>query len=730
MNGKHFFFAAFLVLIIGSVYAAVPTVTSTTHPEKEWSSERFIKVSFSYSGATNFAYVVDKEEDTIPGIDGNSSEFAVPGDMPLNLGSKLDGIWFLHVRAKNSSGWSDTKHFEFRIDSNGPERPEFLNATQLENGDVKVEWGDAIDDLSGIDYYDVYRSNLRFVKDGELSREFSVRDAVAKLVGPKIKGNSFVDDTVQEGFRYHYKIQSVDVAGNLGRQSNVASVQAPSFCDIEPRLQFELKGTKLNIMVDATQNFKRGHLSIFSPDGQESVLVDSESNVASIDANFSFANKQSGDYNVTFTSIDDDSDNCAVSGIFVYDSEPPTARILSPVPTAGVLKELVTFEIEAIDPGVDATGIEGVSLYLVTSEGEELVAEAVKQGDKYVYDWNTINYDNGRFEVVARARDRGGNTADDKAVYTFENTFFARIQARSDIDALEGQRTQTMNYMADLAKKGIDILDLNNAVNNADSNYDYANELFSQGIHYELASSQAKKSSAMYSGIRNRITTTNYGSNVYVYNLEQLDIFLGASGLDSSIVKESKGLIVETQPSRKLDLVRVTQDGLTYYRANVTISFTNPRDENMSVKVLETIPKRFIDNAEKIISQKSFEIVQADPIIVFDGIIVEPGQSVVVNYALNERLSQEQVDALKAANVMGLYLSPPMVLNSTTDLSAVRLSSFLNFTSVVSSLPAIEFNTTNLIIIGVAVVAVFLLLLLMALLVVFGVYMFFIKKRR
>ncbi|MCH7902895.1 hypothetical protein IIC68_04025, partial [archaeon] len=221
-----------------------------------------------------------------------------------------------------------------------------------------------------------------------------------------------------------------------------------------------------------------------------------------------------------------------------------------------------------------------------------------------------------------------------------------------------------------------------------------------------------------------------YATSLYIYNLEELDIFLKASGLDAGIINESKKRIVETQPSRKLLINKVKKGGETVYRANIIVSLSNPGEDPIELKILEIIPKRFIPQGTQVSSLIEFEIIQNDPILSFGPIALEPGESIDFTYSLNTNLTKEQADALIASNVMNLYVSPPMPVDSFTDLSPVRLSSLLSFTSFMSSLPPIELTTTNLIIIGIAVLIVFFLLLLMALLAVFGVYFFFIKKKR
>jgi len=314
-------------------------------------------------------------------------------------------------------------------------------------------------------------------------------------------------------------------------------------------------------------------------------------------------------------------------------------------------------------------------------------------------------------------------------VYSFENLFFVRTEASSAISSAETVRTDAINYLADLREQGIDVQELEIRLVNADSNFNYANELFEQGYYFELASKQADLAKSQYNSILSSINLEDYGARVYIYDTEQLDLFLSASGLDSGIITNSKDLIQKLQPLRRLELVKVTKETSSYYRANVLISFSNTQDSNISLRILEIIPKQLTDDANNVVSNSNFEIIQSDPIIAFESIDSSPGETTSIFYSLKQELTKEQADILLSSNVMNFYISPPILVDSTTDLSSVKLSSLLNFNSLISSLPPIEWNTANLVIVGIAILAILFIILVIVLLTVFAGYYFFIRKK-
>jgi len=718
----------FLLIFSIMVFSASPTVASDSHPDGEWSNAPFIKVTVSYDGATDFVYRIDQSEDTIPDLAGEISTLIDATDSLINLGTKLDGVYWFHVRAKNSSGWSDTKHHEIKIDNNGPQRPPNVMATSSNDGTINVTWGAAEDDLAGIKHYNVYRSNLRFVNDGVISREFTIRDAVAKKVGEEITETTFHDTEVTEGYRYHYKIQPVDNANNGGTPSSVASVRAPSFCDFEISIDVTLVDENINITIDAGSNFKKGNVIVTNPEGVITEIVESESNVSSIETSYSLADQINGDFNVFFTSIDGDFDECIAEKIYYYDNVFPEIEILSPS-TTNTLTEQVTFRIKSSDSGVNPSGIEKVSIY-IEKDGEEVFVSDVEQsGENYVYDWNTVNYDNGRFKVIAKVFDKAGNQAEDSGVYSFENTFFAREDARTAITSAAIVRESALAYLSGLRKQNINADDLEQLLLNADLNFNYAEQLFDQGYYYELSQHQAELAEEIYLSVTSSISVDDYGKRIYIYNTEQLDIFLNAAGFDSAILNNSKDLIQKLQPSRRLEILKITKSTTSYYQANIAISFSNSDDNNLSLRVLEVIPKQFTDDSSNLKSFSVFEVMQSDPIVAFEPVLISQGKSVAIIYSLKQELTKEQADILLTSNVMNYYISPPILVDSSVDLSSVKLSSLLNLNSLISSLPPIEWNTTTLIIIGVAIAVVLLILLLILLFGVFSAYYFFIRKK-
>lgn len=67
-----------------------------------------------------------------------------------------DGVWYFHAQLRNNSGWSETTHFRFQIDTEKPTRFDITEVKRDDPTDSRVKFAfDASDKTSGIDHYEV-----------------------------------------------------------------------------------------------------------------------------------------------------------------------------------------------------------------------------------------------------------------------------------------------------------------------------------------------------------------------------------------------------------------------------------------------------------------------------------------------------------------------------------------------------------------------------------------------
>jgi len=133
-----------------------PAIKSDTHPD----SDIWYNVD-----VPNFSWDVPADVSAVRLLVGKSPQ-AEPtvGYSPVISSRQLetldDGIWYFHVRLKNSVGWGGISHFRFQIDT---QDPKVFDMTKLEEPDLtnptRSFLFEAEDETSGIDHYEIQLDN-------------------------------------------------------------------------------------------------------------------------------------------------------------------------------------------------------------------------------------------------------------------------------------------------------------------------------------------------------------------------------------------------------------------------------------------------------------------------------------------------------------------------------------------------------------------------------------------
>ncbi len=129
-----------------------PEITSSTHPDSEkWYSNSTATFTWPVSkDVTAVRVLVGKNPVSVPVV------LYTPPITEKTVENLEDGVWYFHVGLKNNTGWGETAHFRFQIDTTPP-KPfsiEFPDGKETDNPQPLVLF-DTTDSLSGIDYYKV-----------------------------------------------------------------------------------------------------------------------------------------------------------------------------------------------------------------------------------------------------------------------------------------------------------------------------------------------------------------------------------------------------------------------------------------------------------------------------------------------------------------------------------------------------------------------------------------------
>lgn len=135
-----------------------PLISSPTHfDQNKWYSNSFPKFSWSLpEDITDVSFIFNDQKTSIPGIksDGLFDDYVVDNEVP-------DGVWYFHLRLKNSKGWGPASHFAIHVDGTAPNRLEVEEKT-LTDLNYKTSFVfDGADELSGLSQYEFVVDNLK-----------------------------------------------------------------------------------------------------------------------------------------------------------------------------------------------------------------------------------------------------------------------------------------------------------------------------------------------------------------------------------------------------------------------------------------------------------------------------------------------------------------------------------------------------------------------------------------
>ncbi|MFA6587952.1 MAG: cohesin domain-containing protein [Patescibacteria group bacterium] len=216
-----------------------PSVTSTTHPNSDsWYNKPDISLTWTRPN-NNFgvSYILDQVATTTP-----------DEALETNTGSEdfkqtADGVWYFHIRAKYSTGWSNTTHFKIQIDTRPPENfsPQISREGGTGNPNVILIFS-TTDSLSGVSGYAIAYDANNFVT---VTSPYTLKNQKAGL--------------------HQYTVRATDRAGNsrdaIG-QFNVEGSPAPRITQVPktvtlfgeiPVEGLTVKGDEVVLLVDGKE---------------------------------------------------------------------------------------------------------------------------------------------------------------------------------------------------------------------------------------------------------------------------------------------------------------------------------------------------------------------------------------------------------------------------------------------------------------------------------------------
>ena len=204
----------------------------------------------------------DKESwKTVSEIKATGESAKCTFDCKLDLKNYEEGSVFVRAKVYDSYGNvtedKDLTCYEYVVDRTAPVQPTGVTASsgETEGGSsfVNISWN-AIADDNSFAYYRVYKSNSA---DGEFT-----------LLKNNVKTVNTYDENVDFSATYYYKVEAVDLAGNVGKQSEVVSckvkddTEKPVIYDLSPVDGTRIGNNNNSVTVAASDNAKLSNLKV------------------------------------------------------------------------------------------------------------------------------------------------------------------------------------------------------------------------------------------------------------------------------------------------------------------------------------------------------------------------------------------------------------------------------------------------------------------------------------
>lgn len=131
---------------------SAPQISSATHPDSnKWYNNKNPQFFWTLPSGVNGVSIYFSQSPTSNPNSSSDGLFATKSYENVE-----DGIWYSHIKMRNSAGWGPVTHFKIQIDTQPPEPFEiqFVDGKDTDNPRPTALF-DIADSLSGIDYYKV-----------------------------------------------------------------------------------------------------------------------------------------------------------------------------------------------------------------------------------------------------------------------------------------------------------------------------------------------------------------------------------------------------------------------------------------------------------------------------------------------------------------------------------------------------------------------------------------------
>ncbi len=542
-----------------------------------------------------------------------------------------DGTKTIYAKFKDKAGnESAITSTTVKYDGTVPSAPTGVSV-EGGNNEVTVSWtAPTADNLSGNKEYKVY-------KNGEL---YATTSSTSKTVTGLTNGTS-----------YSFKVTTIDNAGNESAFSSTVegTPQSCSCALVVERSGISVTYVKSNDNLVVSCNWDedvddaRIKYRYYNGSwGSTQNLSDEEDDISYLEENFSVSGSNE---RIEF--------QCVASGI---DTTTKTIYIDNEAPeiTWGTFSTTITGTQE-----VSVTVSDNRSIGNVEFEFNGVKRGTTKSGSTYSWNLNSTEVNNGNYTLKAIAKDEAGNERVVTKTITVDNELDEEQEVQQAIDNAKKAKQETEDLIKYFNEKGLEFDEnLLNDKATADSLISEAESATDNIIKKDKAN-QAK---ALYEQINNSAAIEDTEKEAtYEFDVNKLTEKLYALGLSQGQVEKASALILSGNVTRKLSIIKIGDE----YKAQIEISLSLDGNDE-TYKIVEVIPKEFVNSASQIFSGMDFSILEDDPVIEF----IVPKDTDKIYYSIS--VDEETANKLIDNNVIALFSAPPIIMSSEDTLTITK----------------------------------------------------------
>ncbi|MEK6972911.1 MAG: Ig-like domain-containing protein [archaeon] len=304
----------------------------------------------------------------------------------------------------------------------------------------------------------------------------------------------------------------------------------------------------------------------------------------------------------------------------------------------------IKFSIKA----TDSSGIQKV-LFFLDDAALSTVGSADDAGN-YAYEYSYDETKYGKYTLKVKAFGNGGTedvTEASRVIY-LDNP--VQVSTAAVVDAVKSQKTVAEEKIAKLTGFGIELpADVSLMLSQANLALNSADTALSDS-NYSDANSKAEEAKKLFDEFLSSFDVTvtekeiSYGKAEFVAKLKELKT-------DSSILDDATSTLNKISLTKQMKIIEVKHKNISDKYVRFTLKIA--RDENylydLNLNIVEVIPKEIAKDANSIVSDYNFTVLESDPVLLFT--INLPGiskikETVDVNLDSNAtaNLADESVD--------------------------------------------------------------------------------------